>query len=142
MDFNTKILFLVFLLTPLFSCSSKEKQNNSGSELSAIEFNSTNYEFGDIAYASDGRCSFTFKNTSDVPLVINTVRASCGCTSPEWPDNPIEPGKTGSIGITYNTHIPGNFYKSITVYSNSSNSPVKLFIKGNVLPQPDTLKTH
>jgi len=62
------------------------------------------------------------------------VGASCGCTVPDWPKDPILPGKTGVIKVTYNTAIIGVFNKSITVYSNAANNPVGLIIKGNVNP--------
>jgi hypothetical protein len=71
-------------------------------------------------------------NHSKVPLVINTVKTSCGCTDPEWPKEPVWPGEKGIIRVTYNTSIKGAFRKSITVYSNARNSPSKLFITGEV----------
>ena len=70
--------------------------------------------------------------------MVNVVRTTCGCTRPEWPEEPVAPGEKGKIGITYNTQIPGNFQKTITVYSNADDSPTKLMIKGKV--EPETIK--
>ncbi|HYW95654.1 MAG TPA: DUF1573 domain-containing protein [Bacteroidales bacterium] len=123
------ITLIVFLAS---SCQNRPKASTDEKTKSEISFASTVHDFGTIPYDSDGRCYFEFTNTSDEPLVVNVVRTTCGCTRPEWPEEPVAPGDTGKIGITYNTKLPGNFQKSITVYSNASDSPVKLMIKGKV----------
>ena len=62
------------------------------------------------------------------------MKASCGCTIPEWEKSPILPGKTGKIKVGYNTNIKGNFRKSIEVYSNDpKKGRTILFIQGNVI---------
>ena len=109
--------------------------------MASIQFLDTFYNFGDIQYESNGRCYFEFTNTSKKDLIINNVKTSCGCTRPEWPEKPIKPGDKGKIGITYNTKISGNFYKNITVYSNTEDSPTKLFVKGNVAEE-EVLKVN
>lgn len=124
---------LLIISTLLFgSCGNEGKAKSENEQLSSIQFESTVYDFGTIPYNSDGRCYFNFTNDSDQPLIVNVVRTTCGCTRPEWPEEPVQPGEKERIGITYNTKIVGRFQKSITVYSNAENSPVKLFIKGNV----------
>ncbi len=127
----SKILTLLFISLIISSCNSSEKKEKEA-PMASIQFLDTFHNFGDISYASNGRCYFEFTNTSKENLIINNVRSTCGCTRPEWPQKPIRPGKKGQIGITYNTKISGNFYKSITVYSNTEESPTKLFVKGNV----------
>ncbi len=131
------ILIILFsILFTLYFISCKNKTAVSGQNPgSKIEFSDTVYDYGDMIYDSDGNCVFEFRNTSDKPLIINNVRASCGCTNAEWPENPVKPGMKGLISIRYNTKITGTFRKSITVYSNADNSPAKLFIKGNVLDE-------
>ena len=64
----------------------------------------TSFDFGTIKEAN-GNVSHVFKikNTGDAPLVLTRVIASCGCTTPEWTKEPIAPGKTGDIKITYTT---------------------------------------
>jgi hypothetical protein len=134
-----KFLFLLTLaFIAIVGCKDSKKEAGSDANNSKIEFESTTFEFGKIAFASEGTCSFKFTNTSSTPLIINVVRTSCGCTGPEWPKDPIEPGKSGEIKVTYNTQITGNFQKSITVFCNAVNSPVKLLIKGEVQPNPAT----
>lgn len=69
--------------------------------------------------------------------MIQQVTASCGCTTPGWTKAPIAAGANGKITVTYNTtDRPGHFTKTITVISNSDNSPVQLTIHGTVTPKP------
>lgn len=103
-----------------------------------ITFSKSEHDFGKINEA-DGKVTtiFEFKNEGMEPLVLSNVKASCGCTTPQWTKTPIEPGQTGSISVTYNpVGRPGKFQKTITVTSNSSDSPKKLYIKGEVIPKP------
>ena len=102
-----------------------------------ITFDKTTHDFGKINEA-DGRVTtvFTFTNQGMSPLVLSNVRASCGCTTPKWPHNPIEPGQTGEITVTYNPNgRPGKFQKTITVTSNATEQTMRIFIKGEVIPR-------
>jgi len=102
-----------------------------------ISFEEKNYDFGKVN-EDDGKVThvFDFVNRGSVPLVINRVQASCGCTTPTWTKEPIEPGKKGSITVTYNPQgRPGPFTKTITVYSNAEEEQFLLTIKGEVLPK-------
>jgi hypothetical protein len=128
-----KYVFITLLsLIVLTSCKNDGSKTTEAS--ATIKFEKMEHDFGNIEFNSDGRCHFEFTNTGKVPLMINNVRTSCGCTRPEWPREPVMPGEKGRIGITYNTKIAGNFTKSITVYSNTASSPGKLFVKGTVEP--------
>lgn len=97
-----------------------------------LSFEKTTHDYGTINQGSDGGCEFVFKNTGKTPLILTSVRASCGCTVPSWTNEPVQPGKTGSIKVSYNTQIVGNFSKTITVNSNAKNSELFLVIKGTV----------
>ena len=92
----------------------------SAQNKAVISADETSFDFGTIKEAN-GNVSHTFKikNSGDAPLVLTRVIASCGCTTPEWTKEPIAPGKTGDIKITYNPKDrPGPFVKTISVYSN------------------------
>ena len=79
---------------------------------------------------------FEFTNTGKSPLIINRVRASCGCTTPAFTKEPILPGKKGTIDVKYSTVArPGNFRKNITVYTNVPDSVYVLTISGRVTPK-------
>jgi hypothetical protein len=90
--------------------------------------------YGTIQKGGDGNCTFTFTNTGDEPLILSSVRASCGCTTPKWTQKPVMPGKAGEIGVRYNTNNVGGFTKTVTITSNAINEPrVVVKIKGNVV---------
>jgi hypothetical protein len=120
-------VFLVCLVMSLAAMSQK----------AVISFDEKNHDFGKIN-EEDGKVThvFEFKNKGATPLVVNSVQASCGCTTPTWTKEPIEPGKSGSITVTYNpAGRPGAFTKTITVRSNSTEEEVILIIKGEVIPK-------
>ena len=102
-----------------------------------ITFEKTEHDFGKIA-EDGGRVSveFAFKNEGMAPLVLSNVRASCGCTTPTWTKEPVEPGQKGSITVTYNPNgRPGRFQKTVTITSNASEATTKVYIKGEVIPK-------
>ena len=89
------------------------------------------------AYNGNGECEFRFTNTGNEPLLIQKPKSSCGCTIPSWPNEPILPGESDVIKVTYRTNRAGNINKTVTVTSNAvKNSTVVLRIKGRVLEQP------
>jgi len=98
-----------------------------------IEFTKNTYYYDTILQGSDGRCTFTFRNTGNEPLIISTVATSCGCTTPEFDKTPVFPGKEGQIRVSYNTELLGKFKKTIVVKSNADNeNPAILSIQGFV----------
>lgn len=101
-----------------------------------IKFDKTTHDFGTMLEA-DGRVTteFTFTNEGATPLVVSKVRASCGCTTPNWTKTPIEPGESGKITVTYNPtgRQGGPWQKSITVTSNAEVETMRLTIKGNTI---------
>ncbi|UFK96996.1 DUF1573 domain-containing protein [Kaistella faecalis] len=105
-----------------------------------ISFDKTTYDYGTVKTGADGHRMFTVKNTGDKPLIISKVQASCGCTTPEWSQDPIMPGKTAQIKVGYNTTIVGPFTKIIEVFSNDTESSrsvitIKGTVDGNVAPE-------
>jgi hypothetical protein len=116
------------------------------SQKAAISFKEKDHDFGKVN-EKDGNVTyvFDFTNKGDAPLVVNRVQASCGCTTPTWTKEPIEPGKKGAITVTYSTAgRPGLFTKTITVYSNDPQEQVVLIIKGEVISipkQPESTET-
>ncbi|MDR2287472.1 MAG: DUF1573 domain-containing protein [Prevotellaceae bacterium] len=99
-----------------------------------IQFTETQYDFGNVKEVN-GPVShvFTFKNTGDAPVFIQNVETSCGCTSPEYSKEPIQPGKSGMVKATFDpAGRPSYFDKNLTVVSNAVNNRVVLKIKGNV----------
>ena len=117
----------ILLATGMVSAQDKDK--------AVISAETTKFDFGTIKEA-DGKVSHTFEisNTGNKPLVITRVIASCGCTTPEWPKEPIAPGKTGNIKVTFNPEgRPGPFSKTISVYSNGKVGSFIMSIRGEVV---------
>ena len=106
-----------------------------------IEFERITHDYGTFKEESGPQTyTFKFKNKGNVPLILNNVQPSCGCTTPEWIRKPIPPGEEGYIKVSYDPKgRPGSFNKSIRVISNAENSTVNLFIKGEVIPREKTL---
>lgn len=102
-----------------------------------IHFEASSHNFGTIQ-EEDGPAvyEFRFRNTSQQPVTIKDVKASCGCTTPGWTKDPVAPGEEGFVKAQYNTHNrPGFFNKSLTIYTDRQGETVKLYIKGNVVPK-------
>jgi len=106
-----------------------------------MTFTTVEYDFGSIKEDKGSATTvFEFKNSGDQPLILNNVKATCGCTTPEWTQDPVAPGKTGTIKVSYNPqNRPGGFSKNVNVFSNSEPSVVVLTIKGTVEPKELTL---
>lgn len=105
-------------------------------KVAEITFESLEHDYGNIYKGDNGECEFVFKNTGKAPLQITNARASCGCTVPSWPREPIAPGKKSVIKVKYDTNRLGTINKSITVTSNAVNNSVVLHIKGSISEKP------
>ncbi len=84
---------------------------------------------------------FVVTNTGNAPLVIQNIVASCGCTQPVWTKQPIPPGGNGKITANYDpANRPGQFNKTLSVYTNSKPEVVVLVLKGEVIPREKTIE--
>ena len=124
-------------LTILISACSDSPEATAKKKGQELWFDEYVHDYGQIEVDSDGSWTFTFKNVGENAIVINRVRSTCGCTVPDWPREPFEPGSTGEITVKYNTATSGTFLKSLFVYSTAANSPVKLQIKGKVVAEEE-----
>ena len=124
-----KLLLMAFLLVACVSfASAQDKQ-------AKIKFEKVTHNFGEFS-ANDPvqECVFSFTNDGEAPLVINQAVASCGCTVPAYTKEPVLPGKSGKIKVTYNGKgkFPGHFKKSITVRTNGQPEMTRLYIEGTM----------
>ncbi|MDO4190467.1 MAG: DUF1573 domain-containing protein [Bacteroidales bacterium] len=108
----------------------------------SVQFDEKSHDFGTLK-EEQGKATtvFTFVNTSSIPVSLKNVRASCGCTTPNWSKAPVAPGAKGEITVTYNTTgRPGSFSKSITVTVGTDDETIteSLRITGKVTPRPKT----
>lgn len=103
-----------------------------------IKFTKETHDYGTIENGANGDCTFEFKNTGNAPLIISNAKGSCGCTVPSWPKEPIAPGASAKISVTYDTKRPGAINKSVTITSNAVNEPTKVIqITGLVKAKPE-----
>jgi len=101
-----------------------------------FKFESEVIDYGVIEHNADGNRVFKFTNVGKEPLIISGAVGSCGCTTPDWPKEPIKPGATGVIKVHYATDRVGNFEKTVTISSNADTPSKVLKIKGEVKPDP------
>ncbi len=103
-----------------------------------VKFDKDVYDFGKVEKGQIAKYKFKFTNTGNEPLVLTSVRASCGCTTPTWSKEPVMPGESGYVEAAYNSNVGhGTFTKSITVQSNVKDQTQVLYIKGEVIPDPN-----
>ena len=99
------------------------------------KWDKTENDFGEIAQNVPKTAEFTLTNDGKEPLIIQSAKASCGCTEAKYSKKPILPGKSSMVSATYNAAAPGAFIKTITVITNADPNPVILQIKGTVNPE-------
>ena len=123
-----KYLLITLMLFFAFTYANAQKQAD-------IKFDKTTMDFGKFPESNPvQKCTFTFTNTGNAPLIINQAIASCGCTVPEYTKEPVAPGKTGTINVTYNGKgkFPGYFKKTITIRTNGKTEMTRLYISGEM----------
>ena len=90
-----------------------------------MDFDATEWDFGEIDQGDAVEYAFKFKNSGTDPLIITNAKGSCGCTVPEWPREPVAPGETGVIDVKFNS-------KGVTLTTNMIPSQQVLIVKGQV----------
>ena len=103
----------------------------------SIQFEQTEFDFGTINQGESVSHKFTFKNTGDEPLIINSAKGNCGCTVPEWPKEPIPPGEEGTLNVKFDSKgKSGAQNKKVTITANTNPQQTFIYVKGNVsVPQ-------
>ncbi|MEJ7558378.1 MAG: DUF1573 domain-containing protein [Pedobacter sp.] len=145
-----KTLLLAFAALSLASCqpSTKTAETISSDSTSTaatatpavkastaeILFTNDIYNFGEIKKGEIVTYDFKFKNTGKEPLIIKDALATCGCTVPEIPKEPILPGAEGVLKVVFNSagKPAGPLRKQVTVSSNALNSPVAIQLLGTI----------
>ena len=88
-------------------------------------------DLGDVHWKEIKTATFELKNTGENLLVIHDVDTSCGCVKVEYSKEPVRPGKTLVITVTYTAEHPEQINKTISLHCNVENSPIQLQIRGN-----------
>lgn len=90
-------------------------------------------DFGPIKRSGTHKATYNIENIGNNPLIIQQVSASCGCTEVKWEKQPIRPKEKTKIMIELKPEETGFFCKTVLVYANVENVPIKLLIKGTVV---------
>ena len=105
-------------------------------KLPVMSFTKSEHDFGTIAEGETVDYTFDFKNTGASDLIITDAKGSCGCTVPEFPKDPIKPGKSGKIKVSFNSAgKPGMQSKTVTITTNTAPGKEILTIKSSVTPK-------
>lgn len=145
------------LLTTAIMASSCTNQNNaeatttSSAAMSAasidpadapvFKFEEDSYDFGQIEAGEKVKHNFTFKNVGKTPLIITDAVATCGCTVPEYPKEPVAPGEEATINVVFDSAgKQGMQNKVVTLTSNAVPSKTELHLIGDVKAQATASK--
>lgn len=106
-------------------------------DTTSIEFiDSITYVFDTINEGDKVEHTFRIKNAGTKNLIIASAFGSCGCTVPEYPKEPVEPGAIVPIKVTFNSAgKPNEQSKIVTLMCNTEKRSEKLYIKGFVRPK-------
>jgi hypothetical protein len=118
----------------LVNAKSRDSEIKKGA--ASISFDKKEYDFGTVNEGDIVETSYLVTNSGKTDLVITNAKASCGCTVPIWPKNPIKPGATGEVKVKFNTSgKPNRQQKTITLTTNTESGREVLTLKGSVTPK-------
>ena len=104
--------------------------------ITVMKFDKKIYDFGRISEGDIVKTQFKFTNAGKVVLLITHAQASCGCTVPTTPKDPIKPGESNVINVEFNSvGKKGETMKTITVEANTEPRQTVLVIKATVIPK-------
>lgn len=129
---NMMILFGALYLVTLSSWAGNTEKFAEKRKAS-FNWTQTVHDFGTIKKDAPVTYSFSFQNSGDHPLVIVSVKGSCGCTVADYTKGEIPAGQVGQVDATYNAAVIGIFNKTITVNANTGEGPITLRIQGEVV---------
>ena len=136
-----KGLITIFILsTIIVGCqiTDKNKDREITSDMlenpTTIEFEDPEHNFGEISLGSSVEFSFKFKNTGESPLIIQSVKAACGCTVlKDWPKEAILPGESAEIPVVFTAKYPGSQKKYVSIIANTRPSITKVYLIGEAI---------
>lgn len=140
-----KYLFYCFAFLSLAGCYERGKESKKQTaantaealnEHTSVQIIDSTYNFGKVTDGEKVVFNYRFMNSGDKPLVISAASASCGCTVPERPEQPIAPGETGVIKVVFDSKgRVGPVHKEVNVTSNAMPEFPTLILTGDVMSQ-------
>lgn len=133
-----KLLFLTCFAALGFASQAQTSANTTTAKpAEVLQLKETSYNFGKIQQGRPVTHNFEIVNIGKEPLMLDNVQASCGCTTPEWSKEAIQPGASTTIKVGYNAAAEGDFNKTITIHYNSVQAKT-MTISGSVYKAPTT----
>ena len=114
----------------LYKSQITDRKKTEPETLTTVTVDKTVHEYGTIKKDSSNPAVFTITNTGSHPLIFFRVSASCGCTNVTWEKRPVEPGQTATISVEMTPDEVGYFSKTIDMYCNVKESPIRLTVNG------------
>jgi hypothetical protein len=108
-----------------------ENPSKADVSVTKMRVDRTEHNFGTFSMAEKQECTFRLTNTGNSLLVIHDVTTSCGCTKVEYRKEPVRPGVSIELRVSYEAEESGYFEKIITVFANLETSSVRLRVRGN-----------
>lgn len=105
------------------------KDNPGEKQYTTLSFEKYEHNFGKVFQGTDNKYVFRVKNTGTAPLIISEASASCGCTVPKKPEEPIAPGQTGEIEVIFSPKPGQSGVQSKTVTIKANTDPVVTTLK-------------
>jgi hypothetical protein len=116
--------------------TAKERDAQISMGTAIIEFDTRDYDFGTVNEGEVVEGIFKISNKGKTDLIITNASASCGCTVPEWPKDPIKPGDSGELKFSFDSKgRTGKQSKTITLQTNTADVTETLRIGGTVTPK-------
>jgi hypothetical protein len=136
-----KLILSVLIASVLMACNQPAKTtaaatttttaNAANAPVMKFEFES--HDFGKLKQGDKVTYEFKFTNTGKSPLIITNATATCGCTTPEWPKVPLQPGEGGKITVTFNSAAKSGLQdKLITITANTNPAQSMVHLIGEV----------
>lgn len=126
-------IFLALFWTAALPAPLKNQASTAISGNVVTWLTETEHDFGPVRAGSTVRYTFKFQNARSEPIVLQTVRTTCGCTAAEWTETPLAPGENGEILIEFDADHEGSFRKKITVFFDKQRKAEVLWIMGVVI---------
>lgn len=121
--------------TPATSTPVNKPAEKPEGPLPSFEWEAIEHDFGTISEGEKVTHLYKFKNTGEVPLIIESVRPSCGCTAPNWTKEPIPVGGEGTVEVVFDSKgKPNAQNKTVTVTANTWPQSTVLRFKTFVTP--------
>ncbi|MBW8684268.1 DUF1573 domain-containing protein [Chitinophaga rhizophila] len=125
--------FILSLFASMLLTTALWAQTQNGNPVDAkVKFKQETIDFGKTKLNKPVSVDFEFTNTTKEPVLIETARASCGCTTPTWTKEPILPGKKGKITASYSANSVGQQNKTVWVRLKGIDQDKELHLTGTV----------